>query len=54
MKSQISPMFAVGLGIARFRYDSSADGQRFLVNATEDENATPLTLVVNRPAALKK
>jgi Tol biopolymer transport system component len=38
----------------RFRFDVSPDGHRFLVNATEDENATPMTLVVNWPAALKK
>jgi hypothetical protein len=47
-------LFYVGLRNGRFRCDISADGQRFLVNGTEDENATPLTLVVNWPAALKK
>jgi hypothetical protein len=32
----------------------AADGQRLLLNFTEDENATPLTLVINWPASLKK
>jgi eukaryotic-like serine/threonine-protein kinase len=36
-------------------YDVSADGQRFLVNTlAQDAAATPITLVVNWPALLKK
>ena len=42
------------IGAGRFRYDVSADGQRFLVNAANDENATPLTLMLNWPAALRR
>ena len=42
------------LGAGRLRYDVSGDGSRFLINTTNDENATPLTLVLNWPAALKR
>ena len=31
-----------------------ADGQRFLVRATPQPAAQPLTVIVNRPALLKK
>ena len=42
------------LGAGRLRYDVAGDGSRFLVNTTDDENATPLTLVINWPASLKR
>jgi len=35
-------------------YDTSADGQRFLVRATPGQVAPPLTVIVNWPALLKK
>ncbi len=35
-------------------YDVSADGQRFLVNTIVESTSTPITLVVNWPALLKK
>jgi eukaryotic-like serine/threonine-protein kinase len=35
-------------------YDVSADGQRFLVNTLPEDTSTPITLVVNWPALLKK
>lgn len=42
-------------GPARYAYDVSPDGQRFLVNPFREETAAaPITLVVNWPAALKK
>lgn len=42
-------------GVAASPYDVSADGQRFLVNTlVQDAAATPITLVVNWPALLKK
>ena len=40
-----------GIGVP---YDVSADGQRFLVNLAEEEAASPLFVVVNWPAELKK
>jgi Tol biopolymer transport system component len=40
-----------GIGVP---YDVSADGQRFLVNLAEEEAASPLFLVVNWAAELKK
>jgi hypothetical protein len=43
-----------GRGPARFVYDVSADGQRFLVNTLVETAAEPVTLVVNWPALLKK
>jgi serine/threonine protein kinase/Tol biopolymer transport system component len=48
------PLFRLsspGLGIP---YDVSPDGQRFLVNYLPEDTSTPLTLVVNWTAALKK
>jgi Tol biopolymer transport system component len=42
---------------ARYTYDVSADGQRFLLNTIPEQRAaaqTPLTLVINWPALLKK
>jgi serine/threonine protein kinase/Tol biopolymer transport system component len=39
----------------RNRYDVSADGQRFLINATPEEaTSTPITIVLNWTAGLKK
>ncbi len=35
-------------------YDVATDGTRFVVNANGDENTTPITLVLNWPAELKK
>jgi eukaryotic-like serine/threonine-protein kinase len=48
-----------GVGLARpyFRYDVAADGKRFLVNTVAADRAgpapTPITVIVNWPAALK-
>jgi hypothetical protein len=37
------------------RYDVSADGQRFLINSVAQEtNPTPMTVIVNWAAALKR
>ncbi|MCL4524310.1 MAG: protein kinase [Acidobacteria bacterium] len=53
----VKPLFQTraarqGLGSA---FDATADGQRFLVNtAVVEQSASPVTLVVNWPAALKK
>ena len=39
----------------RSPYDTTADGQRFLVRATPPQQASqPLTMIVNWPALLKK
>jgi hypothetical protein len=35
-------------------YDTAPDGQRFLVRATPQQGAPPLTMIVNWPALLKK
>jgi hypothetical protein len=51
------PLFEIRVptGIPRSRYDVSADGQRFLVNATLEENFTPpITVVLNWTAALPR
>jgi len=49
------PLFSTSfIGAGRFRYDVAADGQRFLINATNDENETPLTLMLNWPASLHR
>jgi hypothetical protein len=43
-------------GGLHYAYDVSTDGMRFLINerATPANQATPLTLVLNWPASLKK
>jgi hypothetical protein len=39
----------------KHEYDVAADGRRFLVNITTDEGtASPITVVLNWPAGLKK
>ena len=53
------PLFNTGIARAfidrRNHYDVSSDGQRFLVNISdEDRNAAPITVVLNWNAALKK
>ena len=35
-------------------YDVAADGTRFVVNVSSDENPSPVTLILNWPAALRK
>ena len=35
-------------------YDVAADGTRFVANASGDENAAPINLIINWPAALRK
>ena len=53
----VRPLFAMrapGGGLRSF-YDASGDGQRFLLSVSEGQTtATPLTLVTNWPALLKK
>ena len=39
---------------SRQQYMVAPDGQRFLLNALAEENAPPITLVLNWSAALKK
>ena len=51
------PLFQTRPGGARYIYDVSADGQRFLVNTAVEEQQTPsppITVVVNWPALLDK
>src|SRR4030095_12685463 len=54
-----SPLFNTGIARAfidrRNHYEVSSDGQRFLVNISdEDRNAAPITVVLNWNAALNK
>ena len=50
---ELFPLPAVESGFSP--YDTAADGQRFLVRATPQQQAAqPLTLIVNWPALLKK
>jgi eukaryotic-like serine/threonine-protein kinase len=41
-------------GAVRQQYEVSPDGERFLVNVAADEAATPITIVQNWPASLRK
>jgi eukaryotic-like serine/threonine-protein kinase len=50
------PLFETTLDVTQFRqtYAVSADGNRFLLNASIDTGTPPLTVVLNWPALLKK
>jgi hypothetical protein len=52
----VQPLFVPrAIGSQRWAHDVSPDGQRFLVNAVEEQaEAAPITLVVNWPALLRK
>lgn len=55
--SGVKPLFTARIVLPRvgYQYDVSSDGQRFLVNtAPEQEAATPITVVLNWPAGVKK
>ena len=52
---QVRPLGIPMITNGNYLYDVSADGQRFLVAAAPEQNsATPLTLVQNWAAGLKK
>ena len=48
------PLFRANVSAIGASFDASADGNRFLVDVAQQEAATPLSLVVNWPAELKK
>jgi hypothetical protein len=48
------PLFRLSSPALGMAYDVTPDGQRFLVNYLPEDTATPLTLVVNWTAQLKK
>ena len=51
------PFSPIGTGSgvwARYGYDATADGQRFLVNAPLESATVPITVVLNWTAGLKK
>jgi eukaryotic-like serine/threonine-protein kinase len=49
------PLFQIAVTPAlRAQYDVTGDGQRFLVNSIADDSETPVTVVVNWTAGLKK
>jgi Tol biopolymer transport system component/predicted Ser/Thr protein kinase len=52
----VKPLFATRIvGGGNYRYDVSADGQRFLINtAPEQATSAPITVVLNWTAGLKK
>lgn len=49
----VRSLFAVAIHGARYAYDVTADGQRFLVNTsvTAENTPPPLRVVLNWPAA---
>ena len=49
----VRPMFQSRSKGIFYGYDSTADGQRLLINSMDQEDSQPLTLVVNWPATLK-
>ncbi len=48
------PLFRLSSPAQGMPYDAAPDGQRFLVNYLPEDTSTPLTLVVNWPAQVKK
>ena len=51
----VKPLFQTRAVSPAMLYDVTADGQRFLViNSVEEEESSPLTLVVNWNAGLKR
>jgi hypothetical protein len=48
------PLFRLSSPALGLPYDVTPDGQRFLVNYLPEDTSTPLTLVVNWPAEVKK
>ncbi len=48
------PLFRLSAPAQGMPYDVTPDGQRFLVNYLPEDTSTPLTLVVNWPAEVKK
>jgi hypothetical protein len=53
--SRPAPLFEIAVTPAiRQQYDVTGDGQRFLVNSVAVESETPVTVVLNWTAALKK
>jgi Tol biopolymer transport system component len=53
--SRPAPLFEVTVGAQPLhQYDVTGDGQRFLVNSTANASATPVTVVVNWTAGLKR
>ena len=58
--ARMGPQALFNTGITAFTIDRrnqyvvTADGRRFLVNISEDENAAPITVVLNWESRLKK
>ena len=48
------PLFRFNTPAVGFPYDVSPDGQRFLVNYSRGDTSTPITLVVNWTAEIKR
>ena len=49
---ELFPLPVTDIGLSP--YDTTADGQRFLVRAAPGKAGEPLTVIVNWPALLKK
>jgi eukaryotic-like serine/threonine-protein kinase len=48
------PLYDLGPTAGQIGYDVSPDGQRVLVNSPAESDATPITVILNWPAELKK
>jgi dipeptidyl aminopeptidase/acylaminoacyl peptidase len=51
---EVRPLFDVRSAGQRYFYDVTGDGPRFLINVAEAQSVTPLTLVVNWPALIRR
>jgi eukaryotic-like serine/threonine-protein kinase len=49
-----APIFGGGGTINSYRWDLTPDGQRFLINTTSSDVSSPIAVVVNWQATLKK
>ena len=49
-----APLFEIPVTIGLRQYDVTGDGQRFLVNSISDGSESPVTVVINWTAALRR
>jgi len=49
-----APIFGGGATILQHRWDLTPDGQRFLINTSSTDVSSPIAVVVNWQAMLKK
>ena len=49
-----APIYGGGVNVELHRWDLTPDGQKFLINSTSTGQSSPIAVVINWQAALKK